>query len=1067
MIKQVSLLLIGMMFFTFMTLKGNTTSYSHSTHSYTNSVGIRINGGAPYTNNPVVEVEVKPLNTNASLIEFMQIDTSPDLTDVEWQPYSTKKISIELKGNDGTKKVYARLRDKAGNISSTVSAEIILDTKPPENCKIFINNGEVKTNDNLGRVLITPEAEDAQLIMLSNSVDFSNSKWEPVKPAIKWILDISSGDGKKVVFAKFLDLARNESHPVEASIILDTSPPDKGRILINDGAKYTKSKKILIKVSSDDAKMVRIISRGKGQNFDYEPDNTGFMTIPWEIDTIQGNKIIKAYFMDEAKNKTLSPIEASIIYKTRPPSPAIVTIDQGNKYTNHPKGIVEVSIVAREDPQSLSMIVSDKPDFKGAEKTKFQTSLINYQLDSKEDGLKTVYVRLIDEAGNVSDMSKGEIFLDRTPPTINSFNIMDGAEWSISEKVSLHFDVTDGFQTQISNNPEVISKVKWEKYIPVRTDWSLTIGDGKKIVYARFRDEAGNISEATSASILLDTKPPEGDIMLNKGSRYTNNPNGQVTVYLKYEEDVIGMQLTNQPDFTDVKLLPVQSTIENYQLDVSDDGPKTVFMRLRDKAGNFSKVYTAGIFLDRTVPAEAEMTINNNSEWVNNRNNRVSLNFKAEGAQFMMISNEESFKDVEWSPFRVAVPWNLGEGEGTHTVYAKFKDVAGNESAVISGSIKSDYTPPAINKILLNDGDQYCNDPQKKINLSMDVEGAHFMIISNNSLRDSSLTGAVWEPFNKSKDWILSGEDELKTIYFAFRDLAGNTTREHTEKIMLDRVPPSEGKISVNQNAKWYTDKSGSGLIQLHAVDAHEMMISDNSSFTGAKWEPFMPTKEDWVFNPKGDKLIVYAKFRDRAGNVSEAVEYSMNVDLSPPDNCSIILNNRETYLKNPERKVTIRLNANDAYEMRISPFDHFRDASWEPFVKTKEIIVPESDGAKNFFVQFRDEAGNESEVVSSTIFLDTTPPQLGGILIDGGEKFTNSKDKKVRIEIKASDASEMMISNDPDFAGSSWQPFNTSIENYILPGDDGEKTIFIKLRDEAGNVSTPGSATINLKRSF
>jgi hypothetical protein len=53
----------------------------------------------------------------------------------------------------------------------------------------------------------------------------------------------------------------------------------------------------------------------------------------WETDSIQGSKSIKAYFMDEAKNTTKVPAEATIILKTNPPQTALIIIDQGRKYT--------------------------------------------------------------------------------------------------------------------------------------------------------------------------------------------------------------------------------------------------------------------------------------------------------------------------------------------------------------------------------------------------------------------------------------------------------------------------------------------------------------------------------------------------------------------------------------------------------------------------------------------------------------------------------------------------------------------------------------------------------------
>ena len=60
-----------------------------------------------------------------------------------------------------------------------------------------------------------------------------------------------------------------------------------------------------------------------------------------------------------------------------------------------------------------------------------------------------------------------------------------------------------------------------------------------------------------------------------------------------------------------------------------------------------------------------------------------------------------------------------------------------------------------------------------------------------------------------------------------------------------------------------------------------------------------------------------------------------------------------------------------------------------------------------------------------------------------------------------------MAIGTDPTLKSVSWEPYNSEIRNYVLPGDDGEKIIFIRFRDEAGNESAVISSKVNLKRSF
>lgn len=1030
-------------------------------------IGIRINGGAKYTKEKNIEVEVKSLKTDKSQLEAMRIGFDPDLSTSNWEPYSEQIIRMQLHGEDGEKRIYAQLKDKAGNTSPIESNKIIYDTTPPSDTKISINKGEKFTNDKLGRVLINVQAVGADEIMLSNSPQFQNARWEPYKESVKWIIDVGNRDGNKVVFAKFRDFVGNESGSIGAGIILDINPPEGGTIQINNGDKYTRSKKLKLTLTSTDATKVRIVSRGKGKNYDFNPNASGVMEIIWITDSLQGVKSVKAYYMDEAKNTTKIPVEASIIVKTTPPAKALISIDQGKKHTNNAKGVVSVKLMAKEAPQNLKLLISNKPNFEDAAERDFTSSISNWQLDAETDGLKSIYVRLIDKAKNISEVAKADIFLDRSPPKIHSFVINNKSKWSIRLKVTLNCDVDDAYESQFSNNVNTLKNTKWGKYNEKHPDWTIMPGDGEKVVYGRFRDEAGNVSEIVSANIILDMTPPKGKLVIDEGRKVTNHPDGVVTLVLSHDVNVMGMQLANIPNFKEIKLLPIEETIENWKLGGENDGPKTVFLRLKDVAGNFSKIYSSGIILDRNPPINNELMINNNDMFVRNKNKRVAVSLRSEGASAMMISNKQSFEGGEWVPFKTATSWTLEGPEGIHYVHVKFKDAAGNESESISKMIKSDFTPPKIIKFTIDNDVEFCTNPQNMVALTFDVEDAKTMAISNNHLVDTGSFAGLWEPYQSNKEWTLDGEDGLKIVYGRFKDETGNVTHEHYDKIVLDRVSPTNGKISINNGAEWLTDKTGKGDIQLYAVGAHEFMISNTSDFAAGKWEPMAGIRKNWYFNTKNASIEVYAKFRDKAGNISEVHRASIKIDREPPKNASISIDGGAKYVSNKERKINIDTNIEGATKMRVSQNKSFRDVKWHGVAPRKEIILSEADGEKIFYAQFRDEAGNLSEIVSSKIILDTSSPVLNKFTIDEGADWTNHVDKKVTLSIDAEGANEMMIGDNPAFNNASWITFQTILAGYELPGEDGQKVLFIKLRDEAGNVSKIVTAKINLKRSF
>ena len=94
----------------------------------------------------------------------------------------------------------------------------------------------------------------------------------------------------------------------------------------------------------------------------------------------------------------------------------------------------------------------------------------------------------------------------------------------------------------------------------------------------------------------------------------------------------------------------------------------------------------------------------------------------------------------------------------------------------------------------------------------------------------------------------------------------------------------------------------------------------------------------------------------------------------------------------------------------------------------------------------------------------DTTPPN-GSLSINNGAGITSST--VATLNISASDDSsgvaQMMISNGQDFAGAVWENYSSSKPWALAPGN-GSKTVYIKFKDNAGNVSTVYSDSITLQ---
>lgn len=158
---------------------------------------------------------------------------------------------------------------------------------------------------------------------------------------------------------------------------------------------------------------------------------------------------------------------------------------------------------------------------------------------------------------------------------------------------------------------------------------------------------------------------------------------------------------------------------------------------------------------------------------------------------------------------------------------------------------------------------------------------------------------------------------------------------------------------------------------------------------------------------------------------------------------------------------------------------------TWEAYSTSKIWNLSSGDGFKIIYVKFKDKNGNESPVFTADILLDRQPP-AGTVFINNGA--TTSKTSSVTLNLLAADNADvygafnglngltafgildagvrdMTVSNSADFSGAVWEPFIPA-KSWSLSSGEGVKTVYVKLRDAAGNVSSVISDSIEVKSS-
>jgi len=186
-------------------------------------------------------------------------------------------------------------------------------------------------------------------------------------------------------------------------------------------------------------------------------------------------------------------------------------------------------------------------------------------------------------------------------------------------------------------------------------------------------------------SATTDTTPPTGSVTINSGVTYTNTT--AVTLNLSATDDsgtVAQMQFSN--DNATYSTPEAYATTKTWTL-TSGDGTKTVYVKFKDPAGNWSTPVTDTIVLDTTAPTG---TITINAGAASTSTTAVTLSLSATDASGTVSQMQFSNDNITYSApeaYTTTKSWTLTTGDGTKTVYVKFQDAAGNWSSPTSDTI--------------------------------------------------------------------------------------------------------------------------------------------------------------------------------------------------------------------------------------------------------------------------------------------------------------------------------------------------------------------------------------------
>ena len=573
---------------------------------------VTINDGATYTNS--LAVNVKVTSSGATYCKLSNDNT----TWSNWISYSGANTvySWNLNPGDGTKTVYVICKNDAGLTSGSNSDTIELDTTPPSNVAIELQYGVAYYNSQT--VAMYTHATDNSSLTCDYS--FDGTTWNSLTNCNNSGIVITlPGTGLQTVFFRATDAAGN-SVTVSDEIVIDVTSPSNvtGVTASIEG----KTVKITWNASQDNQSGIAYYNIYRKPStittWDYSAHliarvpgkvSGGATEVYYDSTLLEGTYDYKVTAVDKVGNES-DGAETTISVDFIAPFISIVAINYGAEYTNTSNVNVFISVTDNNalkqcDVSSTTTSWTSLASFSAGTSTYSGAPPVTL---STSDGTKTLYVRCLDWAGNVSDYVADTIVLDTTAPSTPTAvtpttAVVTGSsftwDWSAST------DNLSGVAYYVidlkKNGTTVASENVTETYYTASN-----LEEGIYTLSVVAVDYAGNSSGTlTFADVTVDLTKPSANIASPTENGYTNDTTPTFT--FDVSSDVTNCHIVpyiNGTQQAEVVIAPTASQCSYTPAAALTEGSNIyVSIIVVDAAGNESyAVLSPTLYIDTTAP---------------------------------------------------------------------------------------------------------------------------------------------------------------------------------------------------------------------------------------------------------------------------------------------------------------------------------------------------------------------------------------------------------------------------------------------------------------------------------
>jgi hypothetical protein len=733
-----------------------------------------INGGAAFTSSADVSIAV-----DSDDAVQMRVSEDPTFSDVAVPVAFAPTSTFTLSAGDGEKTVFVELIDSGGAID-VLGATIVLDTTPPEQTSVVLNNGAAFSNSVDALVTVGISASDAGSGVAAMQVSLDGTFTAPFVPlAAQQVVALDNVDGAHVVAVRFRDQAGNITAIADAasdSIVLDRAAPT-ATVSLNGGdalaTSLVASLSITMLSGADDVALMAVSTDPSVAIpvFTAFAASTTVLLAPGE-----GTRSIGVKLQDAAGN-TSSAFSDSIVVDQTPPGAVVLSLDAGAAFSGD--NVVTVGLTSDDAAAKARFSVDGVFDGSTAAET-FSAIIPTTITLPAGDGTKTVLAQLQDAAGNASVVVADAIVVDATAPVLGSSPVVVNAGSSFTNSVSVTavFSVSDATEMALATD----GAVDTESFAPFSSAAvallpasDCVVADCKSVC-AVFRDAAGNSTAQRCDSITLDTTVPSTPI-LEEGD--TVQASDDFTFHLTslpfdgFFSHIEVLVEPLQPTFQRVEPGPATPSIP-YSVDddaivqpaaednltLSELAVKRHVVRVRavDRAGNVSPETSLTLTIDDVVPETPALAGVPNRPAVLPPGCSMAGSINAETVQVNFEKPARASGDATFSHYEIRGPL-LPEFIATSVldgILFTLKpnddqvleivavDAAGNRSGTATVCMKEDSTAPSQPLILPGDGIVRANSVDiflESVPLQSEGVVAYELKDANDFHRQQSLTG--------------------------------------------------------------------------------------------------------------------------------------------------------------------------------------------------------------------------------------------------------------------------------------------------------------------------------------